>query len=428
VEVLSPAGNLEKLKYAIRYGADAVYAGSQDFSLRAKADNFDHADLIEAVRFCHENDKKLFVPLNIYAHNRHIDKIKAYIKTLAEAKVDAVIVSDMGVFDLVQSIAPDLPIHVSTQANITSYQAVNTFKKLGAKRVILARELTFSEIKEIREKCPDIELEIFVHGAMCISYSGRCLLSAFLSNRSANLGECTHPCRWKYFPSFGGGRGWFDDGEETVSLIEETRPDQSFPIDEDQHGFYFMNSKDLCLWQRLEEIYKAGIDSIKIEGRMKSIYYVAAVTRAYKQTVLQIEKGLAVDSFWREELDKVSHRIYTEGFFEGFEVSGTQNYETSTYTRDWQFVGCIVGANSCSPEETARRTGVRPYKVRSFHKITPTDEVEMIFPDGRYDMKLKDFRLFDENMNEIGFTKPNSCFYISVDKEVPEFGILRKRV
>jgi putative protease len=319
MELLSPAGNLEKLKYAIYYGADAVYAGSQDFSLRAKADNFSHDDLINATKLCHEQGKKLYVPLNIYAHNRHIEPIASYISRLSEARVDAVIVSDIGVCQMVSEIAPDLPIHISTQANTTSFRAVKAWQKLGAKRIILARELTANEISEIRQHCTDIELEIFVHGAMCVSYSGRCLLSSYLNHRSANLGECTQPCRWEY------------------SLLEKTRPGQYFPIEEDHHGFYFMNSKDLCLWNRLTEIKKMGIDSVKIEGRMKSLYYIANVTRTYRTG---IDSGCSKSDFWLSELDKFSHRIYTEGFFS--EQTDLQNYETAQYTRDWQFVGNIV--------------------------------------------------------------------------------------
>jgi len=425
MEILSPAGNLDKIKYAIAFGADAVYAGSQDFSLRAKADTFSHDDLLQAVEYCHIYDKKLFVPLNIYAHNRHIEGIKLYIKRLADADVDAVIVSDLGVFDMVKNIAPEMPIHVSTQANVTSYESVKAYERLGAKRIILARELTFAEILEIRERCPEIELEMFVHGAMCIAYSGRCLLSAYLNNRSANLGECTQPCRWKYTLQDNNKGKVFDkydypiispDTAYNYALIEDSRPDETFPIEEDAHGFYFMNSKDLCLWNRLEQIHKAGIDSVKIEGRMKSLYYVAAVTRAYKQTYLAIEKGLKPDIYWKEELDKISHRIYTEGFFNGFNESDSQNYETSSYIRDWQFVGNIIN-----------------YKngfalVKSYHKITADSEIEIIFPDPRYDRKIKGLELYDEDMERIEFTKPNSCFYLRVDGDVQEFGVLRYKV
>ena len=398
MEILSPAGNLEKIKYAVLYGADAVYAGSQDFSLRAKADNFDYSDLLEAVDFCHRHKAKIFVPLNIYAHNNHIEPIKHYIKELSRACIDAVIVSDLGIFDLVKNINPELSIHISTQANVTSYQTVKAYQKLGAERVILARELTFEEVREIRDRCPEIELEIFVHGAMCIAYSGRCLLSSFFTNRSANRGECTHPCRWKY------------------SLIEESRPAQSFPIEEDKNGFYFLNSKDLCLWHRLKEIYECGIDSIKIEGRMKSLYYISAVTRAYKQSMIQIKNQKEPDIVWREELDKISHRIYTEAFFDGFKTEDTQNYFSSNYIRDWQFVGNIVEIKNSYA------------KVKSFHKITINDEIEIIFPNKEFDLTINKPILYDEKMNLINFTKPNSYFYINIEGNIPDNGIIRMRL
>ena len=377
------------------YGADAVYAGSQDFSLRAKADNFTSADIQKAAEFCHRYHKKLYVPLNIYAHNRHIEAIKSYLLVLEKAKVDAVIVSDIGILDLVKSITPEIPVHISTQANVTSYQSVKAYQKLGAKRIILARELSFTEIKEIRQNCPDMELEIFVHGAMCVSYSGRCLLSMYLNQRSANLGECTQPCRWKY------------------TLVEESRPEQNFPIEEDQHGFYFMNSKDLCLFDRLSEIINIGVDSVKIEGRMKSLYYVAAVTRAYKQAITHIKGEKTIDiNYFRVELEKVSHRVYSEGFFA--QEKDMQNYETAQYVRDWQFVGNIVSINYDMAQ------------VKSFHKITPNDEIEIIFPDKKFDTKIVKPKLFNEEMSEIEFTKPNSTFYIKIPTGLPEFGIIRK--
>ena len=400
MEILAPAGNLEKIKYALAYGADAVYAGSQSFSLRANADNLDSNDLLSAVNYCHSKGKKLFIPLNIYAHNKHIESIKVYIKLLNDIKVDAVIVSDLGIFDLVKNIAPEIPIHISTQANVTSYNTVKVFHRLGAKRIILARELTFSEIQEIRQKCPDIELEIFVHGAMCISYSGRCLISAYINNRSANRGECTHPCRWKY------------------ALVEESRPSEYFPIEEDSNGFYFMNSKDLCLINRLKEIYDAGINSVKIEGRMKSLYYISAVTRAYKQSLLEIMNNKSIDDYWINELSKISHRIYTEAFFDEFNTNYTQNYETAQYNREWQFVGTFINNQDSN----------HVYLVKSYGKITREETIELIFPDRHFDLEIANPILYDENMNEIDFTKPNTCFYIKVEKEVPDYGIIRKKL
>jgi len=400
MELLSPAGNIEKLQYAIAYGADAVYAGSQDFSLRAKADNFTFADLQNATEHCHAQGKKIYVPLNIYAHNRHIAPIKEYITNLATAGIDAVIVSDIGIFSLVKALAPNIPIHISTQANVTSYQAVQAWQNLGAKRIILARELTATEISDIRQQCPDIQLEIFVHGAMCMAYSGRCLLSAYLNNKHSNLGECTHPCRWKY-----------QLRQQEYCLIEESRPNQTFPIDEDQHGFYLLNSKDLCLWHRLEQIYKMGIDSVKIEGRMKSIYYISVITRAYKHAITQISQGKQPDSLYTVELNKISHRLYTEGFFA--ENADMQNYTTAQYNRQWQFVGNIVSF-----------TGDLAM-VRSFHKITNTDTIEIIFPQKECDMVVVKPEMYDQEMNNIVFTKPNTHFYLRLQPNLPEFGIIR---
>ncbi|MDD4156158.1 MAG: U32 family peptidase [Candidatus Cloacimonetes bacterium] len=404
MEILSPAGNLEKVKFAILYGADAVYAGSQDFSLRAKADNFTQEDLTEAVAFCHKHNKKLFVPLNIYAHNRHYHNMKDYVLQLMKAKIDAVIVSDLGVMDFVKSLAPEIPIHISTQANVCSINSVKAYQKLGAKRIILARELTFKEIIEIRQACPDIELEIFVHGAMCISYSGRCLLSAFFNNRSANLGECTQVCRWKYH------------------LMEETRPNEFFPIDEDKHGFYFMNSKDLCLFNQLENIYKAGIDSVKIEGRMKSIYYISAITRAYKTKLNNIINNTKINNeFWNAELNNVSHRIYSEGFFNGFDENDTQNYESSTYIREYQFVGNIINIQENNNEIIAT--------VKSYHKIETNDEIEIIFPDHTQDLIIKNITIYNEDLIEIPLSKPNTIFKLKFSKiKLPDFGIIRKKI
>ncbi|MCK4653198.1 MAG: U32 family peptidase, partial [Candidatus Cloacimonetes bacterium] len=264
MELLSPAGNIKKLKYAINYGADAVYTAGRKFGLRAKCLNLSYEELKEAVNFCHHNVKKIYITVNIFAHNSDLEKIPSYLKFLQKIKVDAVIVSDPGVLELVKEHTPELPIHVSTQANITSWKSAEFWFKQGAKRIILARELTISEIRRIREKVPGIELEMFIHGAMCMSYSGRCLLSSFLNNRSANRGYCTQPCRWEYH------------------LIEQTRPGEYFQIEEDKYGSYILNSKDLCLIDRLSEIMEAGINSVKIEGRMKSLYYVANVTRTYK--------------------------------------------------------------------------------------------------------------------------------------------------
>jgi putative protease len=395
MELLSPAGNFEKLKYAIYYGADAVYVGVSDLSLRAGANIFNIEDIKIATDFCHNYNRKIYITTNIYAHNRHIDELKSVFKSLSNIKVDALIISDIGVLELAKEFAGNVPIHISTQANVSSYQAVKSYQKLGAKRIILARELNKDELFEIRQKCPDVELEIFVHGAMCISYSGRCLISSYLTNRSANLGYCTQPCRWKF------------------DLVEEKRPNEIFSLLEDKNGAYFMNSKDLCLINKLNEIKEIGINSIKIEGRMKSLYYVACVTRAYSQALKDINENKTINNFWEKELEKISHRIYTEGFFSKTDQSSMQNYESSVYIKDWQFVGNII-------EKKESFIGVNCY-----HKITRNDEINIIFPDHCNDLTLTNIELFDDKFNEIDFTKPNTIFYLKTDKFIPEKGIIR---
>ncbi|HOE91106.1 MAG TPA: U32 family peptidase [Candidatus Cloacimonadota bacterium] len=397
MELLAPAGNFEKAKYALQYGADAIYIGGKQYSLRAKADNLDDEQLIHLIEYTHSLKKKIFITVNIYAHNSHLDGLEEYIKYLSALNFDGIILADPSIFNLVKKYAPHLPIHISTQANITNWQTVKFWQELGAKRVILARELTFAEIKEIREKCPDIELEIFVHGAMCISYSGRCLISAFFNNRHANLGECTHPCRWNY------------------SLVEESRPGEYFPVEEDEHGTYFFNSKDLCLWNRLKEIYDLGIDSIKIEGRMKSAYYVANVVRTYKNALTAIKEGKTVNPTWEEELDKISHRVYAEGFFAGFDSNTTQHYSSSAYTRDWQYLGNIIKHDN------------QYAWVAVLSKFSLAEEISFIFPDLNTDFTLKIEELFDETDHQIDFTKPNTIVKIPINRTIPDFGILRKQ-
>ncbi|HPY97086.1 MAG TPA: U32 family peptidase [Candidatus Cloacimonadota bacterium] len=397
MELLAPAGNFEKAKYALQYGADAIYIGGKQYSLRAKADNLDDEQLIQLIEYTHSLKKKIFITVNIYAHNSHLDGLEEYINYLSTLNLDGIILADPSIFNLVKKYAPHLPIHISTQANITNWQTVKFWQELGAKRVILARELTFAEIKEIREKCPDIELEIFVHGAMCISYSGRCLISAFFNNRHANLGECTHPCRWNY------------------SLVEESRPGEYFPIEEDEHGTYFFNSKDLCLWNRLKEIYDLGIDSIKIEGRMKSAYYVANVVRTYKKALAAIKEGKTVNPTWEEELDKISHRVYAEGFFAGFDSNTTQHYSSSSYTRDWQYLGNIIKHDN------------QYAWVAVLSKFSLAEEISFIFPDLNTDFTLKIEELFDETGHQIDFTKPNTIVKIPINRTIPNFGILRKQ-
>ncbi len=398
MELLSPAGNIKKLKYAINYGADAVYTAGRKFGLRAKCLNLSYEELKEAVNFCHHNVKKIYITVNIFAHNSDLEKIPSYLKFLQKIKVDAVIVSDPGVLELVKEHTPELPIHVSTQANITSWKSAEFWFKQGAKRIILARELTISEIRRIREKVPGIELEMFIHGAMCMSYSGRCLLSSFLNNRSANRGYCTQPCRWEYH------------------LIEQTRPGEYFQIEEDKYGSYILNSKDLCLIDRLSEIMEAGINSVKIEGRMKSLYYVANVTRTYKEALNLLSTGKDIPSDLKEELNKISHRHYTQGFFDKFDSTTTQFYDSSSYIREYQFIGEIIKTKKNSIFISIRA------------KFNLGEEIEIIFPDRQDDFTIKVNNIFDEEGLPISYTKPNTIIRIDLENRIPINGIVRKKI
>jgi U32 family peptidase len=398
MEILSPAGNLQKLKTAVRFGADAVYTSGKNFGLRAKSTNLSESELQEAVLFCKENSKKIYVTVNIFADNNDADALPEYLIFLQKIKVDGIIVADPAVFATATEFCPDIPLHISTQANVTSWKSAEFWYKLGARRIIVARELSIEQIRTIKEKIPDLEIEMFVHGAMCMAYSGRCLISSFLNNRSANKGECTHPCRWKY------------------NLTEETRPGEYFPVEEDSTGTYIMNSKDLCLLNRLQEIIDAGVDSIKIEGRMKSMYYAANVTRIYKTAVKLLSVGKKAPDLFIEELHKVSHRVYAEGFFDGFNSNETQHYESSAYIREHQFLGEIT-------EVKGNETYVF---VRS--KFFAEDEIDIIFPDINDDLHLKGVQIFDEENNSLDFTKPNTIVKLKLNQNIPMHGILRKKI
>jgi putative protease len=399
MEVLAPAGSLQKLRYAVAYGADAVYAGGKLFGLRAGSTNFDDDELRQAVHLCHQAGCKLFITVNIMAHNRHYEQLPAYLRMLQEIGVDAVIVSDPGVFSTVRTHAPSIPIHISTQANVTSVATARFWQQQGAKRVILARELTLQEIREIRTACPDLELEIFVHGAMCMAYSGRCLLSSYLNNRSANLGACTQPCRWEY------------------QITEESRPGQQFTLQEDQHGTYIFNSKDLCLLDRLAEIKAAGVNSIKIEGRMKSLYYVANVTRVYREAMHHLDTGEQLPAAaLHAELNAVSHRVYTQGFFDQFDSTNTQYHATSKYIRTHQFIGEVVA----QPNQQAH--------IAIKAKFSVGDEIEFVFPQRIHDFTWRVTSILDEDGAEIPFTKPNTTCILKLDRALPPYGIVRMRM
>lgn len=351
-ELLAPAGNFEKLQAALIYGADAVYFGGKNFSLRAFGDNFTREEIIQAVEFTHGLGKKIYAAVNVFAHNADLDALADYLKFLDGAGVDAVLVSDLGVLSLAKET--NLNIHISTQANVTNWRAVKFFQDMGASRIVLARELTCAEILEIKKNCT-AELEIFIHGAMCISYSGRCWLSKYLTGRDANQGACTHSCRWKY------------------SLVEETRDGEYFSVGEDESGSYVMNSKDLCLLPYLDKVIQSGVASLKIEGRMKSVNYVAGVVKVYRAAIdSYFDGGFKVQGEWLAELDKVAHRPYTAGFFLN-DGKPTEIYETSKPSRASDFLGIVRAFDASTMTATIEQRG----------KFSVGERVEFLQPKGK---------------------------------------------
>lgn len=400
VELLAPAGNLEKLKTAFIYGADAVYIGGENFSLRAMADNFSLEEMKEGIEFAHSLNKKVYVTINIFPHNNDFEGLPEYIKKLNEINVDAVIVSDLGIFSVVKEVAPDMEVHISTQANNVNYKSAEFWYKLGAKRVVLARELSLKEIKEIREKVPaDLELEAFVHGAMCISYSGRCLLSNYMTNRDANRGMCAHPCRYKYY------------------LVEEKRPGQYFPVFEDERGTYIMNSNDLCMIEYIPELIESGISSFKIEGRMKSSYYVASVVKAYREAIdAYYEQGenYKFNPKWLEDVSKSSHREFSTGFY--FGKPEKQIYNSSSYIRTHDIVGLVIDYDKENNIAT----------IEQRNRVFKGEEVEVLTSKG------ENFKLVLENMwNQEGeeiesAPHPQMIYKIRTQQQLKPFDMLVK--
>lgn len=328
IELLIPAGSLEVLRVAVDYGADAVYIGGEAFGLRAKAHNFTMDEMKEGCDYCHAHGARLYVTVNIFAHNADLSGVRAYLERLQDVPVDALIISDPAIFTMAREILPDMELHVSTQANNTNYGIYQFWYRLGAKRVVSARELSLEELKEIRANIPeDMEIESFIHGAMCISYSGRCLLSNFLTGRDANQGACTHPCRWKY------------------SVVEEKRPGEYFPVEEDDRGTYIFNSKDLCMIEHVPELVEAGIDSFKIEGRMKTALYVATVARTYRKAIDDYleseEKYKANLPYYKEEIGKCTYRQFTTGFYFGKPGPDEQVYDNNEYVKDYIYIGKV---------------------------------------------------------------------------------------
>lgn len=402
IEILAPAGNLEKLKFAIIYGADAVYIGGEAYGLRAFADNFDAQDMKEGISFAHERGKKVYVTVNIFPHNADLKGLPEYIKFLKDIGTDAVIVSDLGVFSIVREAAPDLEIHISTQANNVNYKSAQMWYKLGAKRIVLARELSLKEIKEIRNNISvNMDLEVFVHGSMCISYSGRCLLSNYMTHRDANRGMCAHPCRYKYY------------------LMEEKRPGQYFPVFEDEQGTYIMNSYDLCMVDYIPELVDSGITSFKIEGRMKSAYYIATVVKAYRQALdayLADKENYKVNPKWMEEVSKSSHRDFSTGFY--FGKPDKQIYENSSYIRTHDIVGIV--------KEYDPITKIAVIEQRN--KVFKNNEVEVLTYDGdNFNIKLDEICDMDGNFID-STPHPQMLYKIKTDKILkPYYMLVRKK-
>lgn len=401
IEVLSPAGNMDKLKMAIRYGADAVYCAGQSFGLRASSSNFSNEELKEAVEFAHSHGKKIYVTCNIIPHNEDLVGLEDYLKFLESIHVDAIIVADLGIFLLAKRVAPNLERHVSTQANTTNYLTTEFWKEQGASRVVVAREVSIADIKTMKEAA-DIEIEAFVHGAMCISYSGRCLLSNYFTTRDANRGQCTQACRWKY------------------SLVEENRPGEYYPIEEDQHGTYIFNSKDLCLLKYIADLVEAGVDSLKIEGRMKSVHYAATVTKVYREAVdsyLADPEHYEVKPEWIEELEKISHRPYTEGFSVEKPDETAQNYGESSNTQTHDFIGLVEGYNA---EE-----GYAYLEQRNNFKVG--DEVEFCQPHGELVHHVIT-KMTDEEGNEITVAPhPQMKVRLYIDTPLEQYAMMRRR-
>ena len=403
VELLIPASSLEVLKIAVIYGADAVYIGGEVFGLRAKAKNFSMEDMAEGIQFAHEHGVKVYVTANILAHNGDLEGVREYFTQLKEIKPDALIISDPGIYTIAKEICPEIERHISTQANNTNYGTYQFWWNQGAKRVVTARELSLNEIAEIRKNIPDeMEIETFVHGAMCISYSGRCLLSNCFTGRDANQGACTHPCRWKY------------------AVVEEKRPGEYLPVYENERGTYIFNSKDLCMIEHIPELIEAGIDSFKIEGRMKTALYVATVARTYRKAIddylTSPEKYKENMDWYLEQISNCTYRQFTTGFFFGKPSEESQIYDNNTYIKEYTYLG-IVGERN---EEGL-------YRIEQRNKFSVGEQIEVMKPDGR-NIPVTVKRIVDEDGNEMeSAPHPKQVLYIDLGQELEMYDILRRQ-
>ena len=401
-ELLIPASSLEVLKTAVIFGADAVYIGGEEFGLRAKAKNFTLEEMAEGISFAHEHGVKVYVTANILAHNYDLDGIREYFRQLKAIGPDALIIADPGVFLIAKEICPEIERHISTQANNTNYETYRFWWELGAKRVVSARELSLKEIAEIRRNIPqEMEIESFVHGAMCISYSGRCLLSNYFTGRDANRGACTHPCRWKY------------------AVVEETRPGEYMPVEENERGTYIFNSKDLCMIEHIPDLIAAGIDSLKVEGRMKTALYVATVARTYRKALDDFRESPETYQdnmdWYRDQISNCTYRQFTTGFFYGKPDETSQIYDSNTYVKEYTYLGIVGGTNEdglCSIEQR--------------NKFSVGEQIEIMKPDGR-DVKTAVTAIYDEDGNPMeSAPHPKQKLWVALDKKAEKNDLLRR--
>lgn len=403
LELLVPASSLEVLKTAVIYGADAVYIGGEAFGLRAKAKNFSLDEMKEGIEFAHERNVRVYVTANILAHNYDLDGARQYFEELKVIKPDALIISDPGMFTIAKEVCPEIEIHISTQANNTNYLTYKFWWQQGAKRVVSARELSLAEIKEIRENIPEeMEIESFIHGAMCISYSGRCLLSNYFTGRDANKGACTHPCRWKY------------------AVVEEQRPGQYLPVYENERGTYIFNSKDLCMIEHIGDLIDAGIDSFKIEGRMKTALYVATVARTYRKAIDDYlespEKYQQNMDWYREQIKSCTYRQFTTGFFYGKPTNETQIYDNNTYEKGYTYLGLVGPRNA---------EGL--YEMEQRNKFSVGEEIEVMKPDGRNVVVCVKRLVNEDGVDVESVPHSKQKFSVDVGIELDEFDILRRQ-
>ena len=402
-ELLIPASSLEVLKTAVIFGADAVYIGGEAFGLRAKAKNFSLEDMKEGIAFAHAHDVKVYVTANILAHNGDLDGVRTYFEELKEIGPDALIIADPGVFDIAKEVCPEIERHISTQANNTNYGTYNFWYRQGASRVVSARELSLQELKELRAKIPaDLEIETFVHGAMCISYSGRCLLSNYFTGRDANQGACTHPCRWKY------------------AVVEETRPGEYMPVYENERGTYIFNSKDLCMIEHIPELIDAGIDSFKIEGRMKTALYVATVARTYRKAIDDYKTSPELYrsnmDYYREEISKCTYRQFTTGFYFGKTTEESQIYDSNTYIREYTYLGMV--------EQTDTQGRI---VLEQRNKFAVGETIEAMLFDGRnQELVVQEIRDDEGNIMESA-PHPKQRLHVDLGAQLPIGCILRRK-